>query len=86
MGIVHRDLKPDNIFLHCQEGGECMVVKILDFGIRALRPGAAEATGDREKLATATGNARDALYMAPEQAKGEGGRRLGRVRMFGRSA
>ncbi|HEX4354600.1 MAG TPA: serine/threonine-protein kinase, partial [Polyangiales bacterium] len=31
-GLIHRDIKPENIFL-CRLGGQCDVVKVLDFGL-----------------------------------------------------
>jgi len=69
--IVHRDLKPDNIFI-TKEGR----VKILDFGLAKLAPGAQGGKGDSEGL-TLTSSPTEAGvvmgtagYMAPEQVRG----------------
>jgi serine/threonine protein kinase len=55
--LVHRDLKPENVMLTPE--GE---VKILDFGLAAAHRG---RVADRGAKGTV-------LYMAPEQARGEG--------------
>jgi serine/threonine protein kinase/Tol biopolymer transport system component len=77
-GIVHRDIKPENIMVH--EGthlGRQNYVKVLDFGIAKLAdvPGLAikaEAT-TRVLVRTEEGRAiGTAVYMSPEQARGEG--------------
>jgi serine/threonine-protein kinase len=58
-GIVHRDLKLSNVFL-TKDG----VVKVLDFGVAALR----SSDGDASTTTTVAGTPR---YMAPEQLLGE---------------
>lgn len=59
-GIVHRDIKPANIMI-AQDG----TVKVMDFGIaRAV----SDATGSVEQTTSILGTA---LYISPEQAKGE---------------
>ncbi len=62
-GVIHRDLKPSNIFL-CRGGPFPNCVKVLDFGIAALRFG--------QSLPVTTGNLLlgTPAYMAPEQAQG----------------
>ena len=59
-GIVHRDIKPANIMI-ANDG----TVKVMDFGIaRAV----SDATGNLEQTTSILGTA---LYISPEQAKGE---------------
>lgn len=62
-GVVHRDLKPANVF--CRADGQ---VKILDFGLAALR-GPMESAGDGQTSSPAGGTP---AYMAPEQWQGSG--------------
>ncbi len=66
LGLVHRDLKPANVFVAVR-GGESDVAKVLDFGLVKLTqdPGAATLTSEMTVSGTP-------MYMAPEQATGEG--------------
>ena len=63
-GIIHRDLKPANVFL-ARHGGE-ISVKILDFGVAAMRHDDRDRL-DRSELATHTWCG-TLEYMSPEQA------------------
>ena len=61
-GVVHRDLKPDNIMIDASRGGVARSVKIVDFGLSALR--ADDEDNDAfDGLSDVCGTAR---YMAPE--------------------
>jgi serine/threonine protein kinase len=58
LGLVHRDIKPANIMLN-RRGGECDVVKVLDFGlVRSLED---DSSNEVSKGMTGT-----PLYMSPE--------------------
>ncbi len=62
LGVVHRDLKSDNILL-TERGGRKDYVKILDFGLAALKRDA--------RLAPKGAVFGTPEYMSPEQARGE---------------
>ncbi|RUL87525.1 serine/threonine-protein kinase [Tautonia sociabilis] len=65
-GLVHRDLKPANLFAAVL-GGQCDVVKVLDFGLVKAVGGDAEDS-HVEGTAMVAGTP---LYMSPEQATGD---------------
>jgi serine/threonine protein kinase len=63
-GIIHRDLKPDNVFLVPDaELSRGVRVKVLDFGIAKLAPG---AETDATALTTSNTSMGTPSYMAPE--------------------
>jgi serine/threonine-protein kinase len=63
-GIVHRDLKPANLFL-AREDADRAIVKVLDFGISKFM------NGEDAKLTSAGVIMGTALYMSPEQIRGD---------------
>src|SRR5664279_2606704 len=65
-GIIHRDIKPANIFL--TNSGQ---VKVLDFGVAKLAPGTRSDIAVDDPLTMAGDIFGTAVYMSPEQARGE---------------
>ncbi len=71
LGVVHRDVKPSNLFL---VDGEASGVRVLDFGMATA--------GWTSGVSRSGGLLGTPGYMAPEQARGEGGRVDARADVF----
>jgi serine/threonine-protein kinase len=72
LGILHGELNPRNVFLARGAGYPQGVVKLLDFGVSALRPVDAVASLPMESI----------RYLAPEQAAGRADELDGRTDQF----
>jgi eukaryotic-like serine/threonine-protein kinase len=70
LGVVHRDIKPSNLFLH-ESVGSRRVLKILDFGVARVLPGACEQAPAPLAVPTRTGTlVGTPRFMSPEAAMG----------------
>jgi serine/threonine-protein kinase len=68
-GIIHRDIKPENIFL-AERKGQPTTVKVLDFGVSKILPGADIGDWDDKSALTQTGIVMGTpYYVSPEQAR-----------------
>jgi serine/threonine-protein kinase len=72
LGLVHRDVKLENLFICDADANGKRLVKVLDFGIAKVVPGAAEQTPAPSKFPTAEGVLLGTpRFLSPEQAMGK---------------
>ncbi len=70
IGVVHRDIKPDNVFL-CDQLDGSRRVKVLDFGVAKVLPGASPVAPSPLSLPTDEGTVVGTpRFMSPEGARG----------------
>jgi len=67
--VLHRDLKPSNVAL-VRRGDDPDAVKVLDFGLAALRVAEGAEGGSATGATTGEGIVGTARYLAPEAARG----------------
>lgn len=71
LGVVHRDITPENLFLH-EVPRLPRTLKILDFGLARVLPGASRQAPDPLALPTKTGAlVGSPRFMSPEAARRE---------------
>jgi eukaryotic-like serine/threonine-protein kinase len=71
LGIVHRDIKPSNLFI-CDLPGGRRTLKVIDFGVARVLPGAPPSAPPPLSVPTATGAVVGTpRYLSPEGAAGE---------------
>jgi eukaryotic-like serine/threonine-protein kinase len=69
-GVVHRDIKPANLFLHVEDPGGDVTVKVCDFGVAKRTRNSDGSGGSSGMSLTRTGGMIGSpMYMSPEQAK-----------------